>query len=254
MALSDDDYEYDEYLGKADFDGNQWKIAYADFTTSMMAILFVLWIIASADTQTREHLARYFNPIGVDFTETSGGMGLLGDETSMRGDIINLQNGDKDAQTSSSLVPIEVQTQDNISVHLKETMRSAGIDKYSENLNITATGNEVQIALQSSERFALFTSDHQMAPRLRAMLRGLAPVLTDVGRPFAIEAHAARPAAPVQSKKSLEKTQMWLVDIMNERPDLGVSSPIALQAFGDSRPVGLDSTHLLNDRIVIVIK
>lgn len=233
MALSDDDYEYDEYLGKADFDGNQWKIAYADFTTSMMAILFVLWIIASADTQTREHLARYFNPIGVDFTETSGGMGLLGDETSMRGDIINLQNGDKDAQTSSSLVPIEVQTQDNISVHLKETMRSAGIDKYSENLNITATGNEVQIALQSSERFALFTSDHQMAPRLRAMLRGL---------------------APVQSKKSLEKTQMWLVGIMNERPDLGLSSPIALQAFGDSRPVGSDSTHLLNDRIVIVIK
>ena len=151
----------------------------------------------------------------------------------MRGDIINLQNGDKDAQTSSSLVPIEVQTQDNISVHLKETMRSAGIDKYSENLNITATRNEVQIALQSSERFALFTSDHQMAPRLRAMLRGL---------------------APVQSKKSLEKTQMWLVGIMNERPDLGLSSPIALQAFGDSRPVGSDSTHLLNDRIVIVIK
>ena len=254
MALSDDDYDNDEYLGKADFDGNQWKIAYADFTTSMMAILFVLWIIASTDTQTREHLARYFNPIGISHDETSGGFGLLGDESSKRGDIINLQLGDKDAQTSSSLIPMEVQTEEDIAAHFKETMRSAGIDRYSENLSIIMAGNEVQITLQSSTRFALFTSDHQMAPRLRAMLRGLGPVISEVGRPFAIEAHAARPPAPLIAKNSLLKTQMWLVDAMSQLPILGIPQPIALQAYGDSRPTGSDSTHILNDRIVIVIK
>lgn len=254
MALSDDDYDDDEYLGKAHFDGNQWKIAYADFTTSMMAILFVLWVIASGDNQTREHLARYFNPVGIDYSQTSGGMGLLGDEATRRGDIINLQNGNKDAQTSSSLIPMDVQDQDQIATHMQNTMQAAGIDQYSENLSIVTSGNEVQIALQSSDTFSLFASDHTMAPRLRAMLRGLAPVISDVGRPFVIEAHAARPAAPIKSKASLEKTQMWLVHIMRDLPNLGFPEPMALQAFGDSRPAGPDSTHYLNDRIVIVIK
>lgn len=254
MALSDDDYDFDDVLGKADFDANQWKIAYADFTTSMMAILFVLWVIASGDTQTREHLAKYFNPVGIDYSQTSGGQGLLGDEATSRGDIINLQNGSQRANTSSSLIPMEVQEQSDIQTHMHNTMQAAGIDAYSETLSIAVQGNQVYVVLQSTDKYPLFTSDNKVAPRLKAMLKGLSPVIENVGRPFDLEAHQATPPAPMKSKRSLHNTQAQLAAVLEALPVLSFPQPQALKAYGASQPAGHDSTHYLNDRLVIVIK
>lgn len=39
--------------------GGSWKVAYADFVTSMMALFLVLWLI-SADEVTKEAIATYF--------------------------------------------------------------------------------------------------------------------------------------------------------------------------------------------------
>ncbi len=39
--------------------GGAWKVAYADFTTSMMALFIVLWLISS-DQETREAVQAYF--------------------------------------------------------------------------------------------------------------------------------------------------------------------------------------------------
>jgi chemotaxis protein MotB len=37
-----------------------WKVAYADFVTSMMALFIVLWIVSSGDPELRAGVARYF--------------------------------------------------------------------------------------------------------------------------------------------------------------------------------------------------
>ena len=64
--------------------GGAWKVAYADFVTSMMAFFMVLWLVNSASVQIRERIASYFRAPGV-FEKGSGtpvelgGAGILPD-------------------------------------------------------------------------------------------------------------------------------------------------------------------------------
>jgi chemotaxis protein MotB len=45
--------------------GGAWKVAYADFVTSMMALFIVLWIVAAGDQELKAGVARYFREPGV---------------------------------------------------------------------------------------------------------------------------------------------------------------------------------------------
>jgi chemotaxis protein MotB len=42
-----------------------WKVAYADFTTAMMALFIVLWLLTQADMRLRQQIAQYFRDPGV---------------------------------------------------------------------------------------------------------------------------------------------------------------------------------------------
>src|SRR5215470_3002364 len=55
--------------------GGAWKVAYADFVTTMMALFIVLWA-AGQDSNVRESIANYFrNPNAVTPIAPSGGSG-----------------------------------------------------------------------------------------------------------------------------------------------------------------------------------
>lgn len=41
-----------------------WKVAFADFTTAMMAFFLLLWLIASANEPQKKAIAGYFNDVG----------------------------------------------------------------------------------------------------------------------------------------------------------------------------------------------
>jgi chemotaxis protein MotB len=61
--------------------GGAWKVAFADFVTTMMALFIVLWIIGQ-NAGAREAIAKYFRDPGVFSqggapTLTSGGTGVL---------------------------------------------------------------------------------------------------------------------------------------------------------------------------------
>ena len=43
--------------------GGVWKIAFADFMTAMMCFFLVMWLINSANEDTRKAVASYFNPV-----------------------------------------------------------------------------------------------------------------------------------------------------------------------------------------------
>jgi chemotaxis protein MotB len=52
--------------------GGAWKVAYADFVTTMMALFIVLWA-AGQDTKVRQAIASYFrNPTGVPNGQSGG--------------------------------------------------------------------------------------------------------------------------------------------------------------------------------------
>src|ERR1700735_2753304 len=67
--------------------GGAWKVAYADFVTSMMAFFLVMWLIASVDKEQRAAIFNYFkNPSmeeGKSVRPAPGQMGPGGASTSV---------------------------------------------------------------------------------------------------------------------------------------------------------------------------
>ncbi|ACB23674.1 MotB family protein [Methylobacterium radiotolerans] len=45
--------------------GGVWKIAFADFMTTLMALFLVLWLIKATNDETKTSIANYFNPISL---------------------------------------------------------------------------------------------------------------------------------------------------------------------------------------------
>ncbi len=52
--------------------GGAWKVAYADFTTAMMAFFMLLWLLNVSDKETLEGLADYFSPTSASVSGPSG--------------------------------------------------------------------------------------------------------------------------------------------------------------------------------------
>ncbi len=60
--------------------GGSWKVAYADFTTAMMAFFLLLWLLNVATDDQKRGIADYFAPVSASMT-TSGAGGVLGGQT-----------------------------------------------------------------------------------------------------------------------------------------------------------------------------
>ena len=57
--------------------GGQWKVAYADFVTAMMAFFLLLWLLNAVTEQQLNGVAEYFTPIAAS-SRSSGAGGMLG--------------------------------------------------------------------------------------------------------------------------------------------------------------------------------
>jgi len=60
--------------------GGQWKVAYADFVTAMMAFFLMLWLLNATTEEQRNGIADYFSPTSIS-QDTSGGGGMLSGQT-----------------------------------------------------------------------------------------------------------------------------------------------------------------------------
>lgn len=58
--------------------GGAWKVAYADFTTAMMAFFMLLWLLNVTTEEQREGLADYFAPTTASISGATGAGGMLG--------------------------------------------------------------------------------------------------------------------------------------------------------------------------------
>ena len=79
--------------------GGQWKVAYADFVTAMMAFFMLMWLLSITDQQKRQGLAEYFTPTPLDMKRDSAGAnGILGGDS-----IHSDQNFPSKATTSATM-------------------------------------------------------------------------------------------------------------------------------------------------------
>ncbi len=105
--------------GGAAHSGGGWKVAYADFVTSMMALFLVLWLVGS-DTETKLAVQRYF-----------------------RGEIT--QQGKNGTQEYAKQEPFQNEMRDKVSKNLvdQETMKRE-LEKLREQLNNSSQdGNDL---------------------------------------------------------------------------------------------------------------
>src|SRR5579875_1206209 len=61
--------------------GGQWKVAYADFVTAMMAFFLLMWLINATTEAQRRGLADYFAPMNALGRSTSGSGAPFGGKT-----------------------------------------------------------------------------------------------------------------------------------------------------------------------------
>ena len=62
--------------GHAAAHGGAWKVAYADLVTAMMAFFLLMWLLSSANANTKAGLAGYFQE-GMVFFNTDKGKAIL---------------------------------------------------------------------------------------------------------------------------------------------------------------------------------
>jgi len=105
---------------KAGHHGGGWKVAYADFVTSMMALFLVLWLVGS-DTETKLAVQRYF-----------------------RGEIT--QQGKNGTQEYAKPEPFQTKINDKVSKDLieEQTMKRE-LEKLREQLNNSSQDGNDQI-------------------------------------------------------------------------------------------------------------
>ena len=57
--------------------GGNWKVAYADFMTALMAFFLLLWILSVSDEEKLEGLAKHFSPATISLNDAAGHDGIL---------------------------------------------------------------------------------------------------------------------------------------------------------------------------------
>ncbi|MET4694694.1 flagellar motor protein MotB [Endozoicomonas lisbonensis] len=167
---------------------NAWKIAFADFTLSMMAVFLVLWVVSTATPSEKAVIGRYFSDPDSVFEE--GGHASLIDMGFPYPPIASVIHGQPQQGLSNSSMPASSPLWG-----LMEDLEEAGLTgaqgDYQGNLNLEFIPQGIKIYISESEEKAMFDqgSKHLM-PFFEDMLLGLAPYLAETGRALSITGHS----------------------------------------------------------------
>lgn len=80
--------------------GGQWKVAYADFVTAMMAFFLLLWLLNSVTEEQLQGISNYFAPIS-STRSTSGAGSILSGRTI----VVNQKVGDAGSEPTDKVGP-----------------------------------------------------------------------------------------------------------------------------------------------------
>lgn len=135
--------------------GGAWKVAYADFTTAMMAFFMLLWLLNVSDKKTLEGLADYFTPSSASVSGTSGaGKPLAGTVMDTSGavgasaSVLQIQGPPKTTQETSD-TPGEGQADADEATSVSMDAPEKNTDKA-----LAILQNDLQQAIQESPELA----------------------------------------------------------------------------------------------------
>ena len=129
--------------------GGQWKVAYADFVTAMMAFFLLMWLINTTSPEQKKGIADYFAPASV--SETTSGAGGILNGTNLG------QDGSKSSGSQSIIeqtAPSTPNTQDTGSTSPGGGQASQNQSQQQEDAALQSAAESLKQALQNMPELA----------------------------------------------------------------------------------------------------
>jgi chemotaxis protein MotB len=163
--------------------GGAWKVAYADFVTTMMALFIVLWIVGASDA-VKVAVAQYFrNPTILPGSKTTtlapGGAGVLPDERAPSG-----QESDQEGSAEERALQAAA-------AKIKElTEKGGGFEDLREQIRIELTAEGLRIEMTERDGLPFFElGSATLIHPLKPLLEKLNAILAALPNPITIEGH-----------------------------------------------------------------
>jgi chemotaxis protein MotB len=185
--------------------GGQWKVAYADFVTAMMAFFLIMWLLSSASQPERQIIAQYFNSTSM-FDMPAGSGVLAGGKGVMEGQDVKPARGQPSARDNTGKVEKvpdakrpdkstardreERQRFEALKAELERMMAAGELKSVANNVEVTMTSEGLRINIFDRDGEAMFVpGGSEPTARLKMILGVVAQVLGTVKNAVILTGH-----------------------------------------------------------------
>lgn len=240
-----------------------WKIAYADFITAMMAFFLVMWLISITPAEQREALAEFFRaPLrddpgsGRQQHQSSPIPGGGTDVTRADGEMRKVTSaGNRRVAEASDRAGLQ-----NLKQRLEQLMAANPVlRQYRPQMLIDFTSEGLRIQIVDDRQRPMFaTGSAEVATHMRIILREIAPLLNDLPNRISLSGHTD--AAPYfQGERAYSNWELSADRANASRRELlagGMHEGKVLRVMGLASTMNLvkdDPYHATNRRISLVV-
>ncbi len=196
--------------------GQSWKVAYADFVTSMMAFFLLLWLLSITNVDQKIKIADYFTPTAERISRSTNGA------NSILGGMVITSEGSKTDNVGQDQIPSSNEEDD-----LKNQKTDAALDRQDEKSFITAA-ESIRQAIND-------------IPELKELLKNVIIDMTPEGLRIQIVDQEGRPMFPLGGTAPLPQTVKLLEIITKVIKDL--PNKISIRGHTDSKQYGKDAAY-----------
>ena len=184
--------------------GGQWKVAYADFVTAMMAFFLIMWLLSSASSADRQVIAKYFTSSSL-FDLPAGNGVLNGGRSVMEGSDSRPTRGapstkdnasqaeaarETKAAAASAQDRTERQRFEAMKAELEHMLTSGEMKAVAGNVDITITSEGLRIQIFDRDGQPMFApASSDPSTRLKLVLQVVAQVLRTVQNSVILSGH-----------------------------------------------------------------
>lgn len=168
--------------------GGAWKVAFADFMTSMFALFLVLWIISSTSASQKEAVAQYFRNPTIFRAGSASPMDLGGQSRSSK------QTGDQDGKSSHDAEKDAAEQEKEMLKALDSILSNDSLlAQLGRQFKTRQTDQGLEIEISDAEGLGTFhLGSAEINPMMEGPLNELAKTLSKIPNRVVVAGHTDR--------------------------------------------------------------
>lgn len=255
------------------YHGGAWKLAYADFVTAMMAFFLLMWLVGTADEDTRKGIAEYFqdpykaslmggSDVGARTSLTDGGGADLVSKDKGQ---IHLGESPKVDEATPEEIRKEAEKLDLAKLEeLKENIESLiesnpALAEFKDQIKLDTTPEGLRIQIVDSQNRPSFRlAGAEMEQHTKLILQKLAPIINELPNKITLNGHTDAHPFPLgrSDYSNWELSSNRANSARRELNKSGLDEAKVLRVIGlsSSAPYNAnDSLDPMNRRISIIV-